>query len=406
MQWTPEQENALMGVSDWMKDPSRQVLKLFGYAGTGKTTLAKHFAEGVGGQVLFGAYTGKAASVLKAKGCEGARTIHSMIYNPKEKGLSKLKELEQSLMELIGELREAGQNPEEHRRVKDIKELIEKERVSLSKPTFSLNEETSVVRLAKLVIIDECSMIDGKMGEDLLSFGVKILVLGDPAQLPPVKGSGFFTDGKPDIMLTEIRRQARDNPIIDLATRVRNKEEIPLGVYGNSAVLTKDQINPEDALSADQILVGRNKTRFGSNERMRFLLGRQKGVPIAGDKLVCLRNNHDKGLLNGTLWQIEDIGEKSSDRIYMTVRPEEGGDSVEVECHMSYFNGSAETMTWWEKKEAEEFDYGYAITVHKAQGSQWNNVMLIDESQVFREDRWKWLYTGITRAAESIKIVR
>lgn len=402
MQWAPDQDGALMAVARWLKDDDSQVFKLFGYAGTGKTTLAKHLAEGVDGKVLFGAYTGKAAYVLRSKGCGEASTIHSMIYHTKEKGRARLKDLEQQLAQLLMEVK-----TEEHQRVKDIKKLIEEERKSLSRPTFTLNPE-SVVQHAKLVIIDECSMVDARMGEDLLSFGTKVLVLGDPAQLPPVAGGGFFTEGKkPDVMLTEIHRQARENPIIAMATKVRNQESLLLGNYGSSKVI-EGRPSPEESLLADQILAGRNKTRHSINSRVRDLKGIVERHPIVGDKLVCLRNNHEKGLLNGAIFHVEDVGDKDMERIYMTVRPEASDldMSVEVEAHMHHFLGKSESLSWWERKEAEEFDYGYGLTVHKSQGSQWNNVMLFDESSAFREDRWRWLYTGITRAAERVTIVR
>ena len=64
-------------------------------------------------------------------------------------------------------------------------------------------------------------MVDEELGRDLLSFGKPVLVLGDPAQLPPVKGGGFFTEAEPDIMLTEVHRQAADNPIIRMSMVVR-----------------------------------------------------------------------------------------------------------------------------------------------------------------------------------------
>jgi exodeoxyribonuclease-5 len=250
-------------------------------------------------------------------------------------------------------------------------------------------------------------MVDSKMGEDLLSFGTKILVLGDPAQLPPVMGGGFFTEGcKPDVMLTDIHRQAKDNPIIAMATKVRNQQQLALGSYGNSSVVDKDGVCPQDALDADQILVGRNKTRHGSNRRVRSLRGITEDYPVVSDKLVCLRNNHENGLLNGAIWHIDDVGNKDDKRIIMTLSPDEGDENrtIEVESHVQHFLG--QEVPFWERKEAEEFDYGYALTVHKSQGSQWDNVILFDEAACFREDRWRWLYTGITRAAETLKVVR
>lgn len=408
MLWAPEQDNALKSVDTWLRDKSADpVFRLFGYAGTGKTTLTRHFAEGLGDRVLFAAYTGKAAHVLRSKGCSGASTIHSLIYHTKEKGRARLRDLEQSLVDLMQQLRSEGMvdtQINEHKRVHDLKKLIEDERKSLSRPTFTLNPD-SVVKDAKLVIIDECSMVDSRMGEDLLSFGTKVLVLGDPAQLPPVMGGGFFTEGKPpNVMLTDIHRQAKDNPIIAMATKVRNQESLSLGNYGDSSVV--DKIEPAEATAADQILVGKNATRHNSNRRVRTLRNIVEPYPIAGDKLVCLRNNHDKGLLNGAIWYVDDVGDRDDERIRMTLSPEDGDLPLDVEAHMHHFMGKGDSLPWWERKEAEEFDYGYALTVHKSQGSQWDNVLLFDESHVFRDDRWKWLYTGITRAAKSIKIAR
>lgn len=415
MRWSPEQDSALQQVDRWIREGDQQVFRLFGYAGTGKTTLAKHLAENVDGSVLFGAYTGKAAHVLRQKGCDGASTIHSMIYHSKDKGRAKLKELEaelaEVLMELGAELRheEADvrkQIIDKNQTVMNLRAKILAEKEGLAQPVFTLNSD-SEVRHAKLTVIDECSMVDDRMGEDLLSFGSKVLVLGDPAQLPPVKGSGFFTENvTPDIMLQEIHRQAADNPIIRMATEVRNERSLPIGSYGESLVAEHAHINESHAMAADQILVGRNKTRHSSNRRMRALLGRTEAMPVPEDRLVCLRNNHDLGLLNGAIWYVDDVGEYGGDRITMTVYPEDSAASLEVEAHTHYFEGNEDKLNWWERKEAEEFDYGYALTVHKAQGSQWDDVLLFDESWCFRKDRWRWLYTGITRAAERVVVVR
>lgn len=410
MDWSPQQDAALLAVDTWLKQPDApQCFRLFGYAGTGKTTLAKHFSQGVDGQVLFGAFTGKAAHVLMQKGCIGATTIHSLIYHTRDKGRSRLKELESQLIQLKTELAEQGSTPEQigvHKRVVDIRKLIEQERQSLSRPSFTLNPE-SAVKEAKLLVIDECSMVDDRMGQDLLSFGTKVLVLGDPAQLPPVGGAGFFTENvTPDIMLEEIHRQAKDSPIIDMATRVRMGETLPLGSYGDSSVIDVESITKEDCLAADQLIVGRNATRYTYNSRMRKLLGHQSPYPEAGDKVVCLRNNHDKGLLNGAVWNVLDMGQVDSDRCFFTIVPQDGGNELTCEVHSHHFLGKGKEIPFYEKKEAEEFDFGYALTCHKAQGSQWNNLIVFDESACFRQDKTRWLYTAITRAAEKLKVVR
>jgi exodeoxyribonuclease-5 len=410
MKWTPQQDAALRTVAAWAANGSQQVFCLFGYAGTGKTTLAAEVASGIDGTVLSGAYTGKAAYMLRQRGLPGATTIHSLIYRTREKGLARLKELELELTDARSAAWAAQPelNEEEVDRLPRVAELLAEvrlEREAMGRPTFLRNPD-SAVRDARLVIVDECSMIDDAMGADLLSYGTKILVLGDPAQLPPVMGGGYFTNRQPDLMLTEIHRQARDNPIIELATRTREGVALELGTYGSSSVVEASTLTPDDALGADQLLVGRNKTKHSYNKRLRQLLGRTDNQPVPGDRLVCLRNNHEIGLLNGALWNVVDVGEVSEDRVFMQVSPEDGGNLLDVEAHMHHFQGRSDRLSWWERKEAEEFDYGYAMTVHKSQGSQFGRVLLFDESRCFRADCWKWLYTGITRAVESVRVVR
>lgn len=408
MSWAPEQDRALLAVQRWLES-EQQVFRLFGYAGTGKTTLAKSFAEGIDGTVLFGAYTGKAAHVLRQKGCPNATTIHKLIYMSRDKSKTRLRELEQSLLEIMAEL--PPEERDHHPEVIKLKAELTGERTDVARPFFELNKESPVAN-AELVVIDECSMVDGSMGQDLLSFGTKVLVLGDPAQLPPVASTGFFTDGvTPNVMLTEIHRQAQDNPILKMATMARCAQELPLGMYGESRVIEKRELQLDEVRAADQILVGRNNTRTASNRRMRNLILADQGIeyqdlPFVDDKLVCLRNNHELGLLNGAIFRVEDVGPEHGDKCALEVRPEDGGPSTEVTAHTQYFRGSGKDLGWWEKKDAEEFDYGYALTVHKAQGSQWDDVLLFDESYVFRADRWKWLYTAITRAAKRLTMVK
>src|ERR1700755_3101598 len=213
--FTPHQDAALKAVSAWLKakpgqGSTPQTFRLFGYAGTGKTTLARHIAEGVDGKVLFAGFTGKAALVMRSKGCERASTIHSLIYKTRESG-----------------------------------EEI---------PSFDLWDDAPASK-ASLIVIDECSMVDAELGRDLMSFGVPVLVLGDPAQLPPIQGGGFFTEVEPDVMLTEVHRQAQDDPIVRLSRQVREGQRLTVGEYGQTSVVTKDAFDPQRALETDQILV-------------------------------------------------------------------------------------------------------------------------------------------------------
>lgn len=370
MKLSLEQDAAAQAVAEWLKRKDQPVFRLFGYAGTGKTTLARYIAETVRGEVLFCAFTGKAAQVLRSKGCDNARTIHSLIYRPK------------------GE------------------PTVDEETGAIS-PSFALNRQSAVAN-AKLVIVDECSMVDEALGKDLLSFGTPILVLGDPGQLPPVSGGGFFTEAEPDFLLGEVHRQARDNPIIAMADTVRQGGRLDYGDYGESRVIRRGDIDAGQVLAADQVLVGTNKSRRAYNRRIRDLKGFSGLLPAAGDKLVCLRNNTEKGLLNGSLWKVLHVGKVKGVAQELMVRSEDEGplgDTVKVKVPVAAFEGEEE-LPYLLKRRFDDFDYGYALTVHKSQGSQWDNLVLFDESWAFKDYRERWLYTAITRAAERVTIVR
>jgi exodeoxyribonuclease-5 len=371
--FSPQQDAALVAVSQWLKSRpgtgnTPQVFRLFGYAGTGKTTLARHLAESVDGKVSYAAFTGKAALVMRAKGCGGASTIHSLIYKTRESGEET--------------------------------------------PNFELWDDAPASK-AKLIVIDECSMVDAELGRDLLSFGIPVLVLGDPAQLPPIQGAGFFTSAEPDAMLTEVHRQAQDDPIVRLSMMVREGERIEPGRYGDSEVVLRNDFDPDRVLEADQILVGRNNTRRAYNTRLRERLGREEGLPVASDKLVCLRNNRRKGLFNGGLWTVKErAAGRSGSIITMRIAPDAdvsgaalGVKGVKVSVRRECFLGGIEDYDWAQRKKYDEFDYGYVLTVHKAQGSQWDDVVLFDESFAFPDSRARWLYTGITRAAKKLTVV-
>ncbi len=360
VEWSPQQDEALVAVAKWLKDKNGpQVFRLFGWAGTGKSTLAVHLAQDVK-SVKFAAFTGKAALVMRKRGCKGAQTIHSLIYSL----------------------------------------VSEKE----GEPRFVLDPESPAAD-ADLIVIDEVSMVDEQLGQDLLSFGTKVLVLGDPFQLPPVQGAGYFTSEEPDIMLTEIHRQASDNPIIRLSMDIREGGYLERGRYGESLVIAKEDVDRGAVLEADQVLVGRNKTRLQYNDRLRELKGLPYHEPVTGDRMVCLRNNPRKKLLNGQIWIVTEVNRKANGKYQLLLGADEGAGEAKVLTHKAFFAGEEDQMAWPERRQFDEFTFGYCLTVHKAQGSQWDNVYLFDESFVFREERARWLYTGITRAAERITVV-
>lgn len=397
--WSPQQARALDIVGRWIKErpKDKPFMRVGGFAGTGKTTLARHLAESVNGLVYFAAYTGKAAHVLIKSGAANVSTIHKLIYKPKDKSQQHLRDLQAERAALM------AMDPVPEKLLKTCEESIHIEQINLSRPMFSLSDESPLLGAA-LLVVDEYSMIDRQMGEDLLTFGCPILALGDPGQLPPVYGEPFF-QGPPEVMLTEIHRQAQDNPIIWMSKEVREGRVLQPGTYGTSRVIPYGRLPREElaaaVLSTDQLLCGKNATRISSNNRIRELMERRGPLPEQGDKLVCLRNNLDLGLLNGQLWRARADAVFDGDYAILDL---EGDDAqrIEVLAHVDYFHGSKPDH--WAKKDAEEFDYGNALTVHKSQGSQFNNVALLDEW--YGRDRKEWLYTGITRASERIDIIQ
>lgn len=368
--WSPQQEDAIKAVKQWLKSKNGpQVFRLFGYAGTGKTTLAKELANTVEGTVLYATFTGKAALVLRKKGCEGASTIHSLIYSVE-------------VDDATGEAK------------------------------FVRNDDSDLAS-AELLIVDEVSMVGEELAVDLLSFKKRILVLGDPAQLPPVKDEGFFINALPDVMLTEVHRQAQDNPIIRMSMDIREGNRLMPGQYGESLVIRRNEVDRdrlgELVLGADQLLCGLNRTRTSFNERIRKLKGlhgkTEDWHPTVGDRLICLRNKREKGLFNGGLWDLEAIKNKGG-KFEINVRSlDEERDPVRINVYEEFFKGTEHGLDWRERRKSEEFTYGWAITCHKSQGSQWNNVIVFDESGAFRESQKNWLYTAVTRAAEKVTVV-
>lgn len=388
---SPQQDRALLDIQEWMNAPQgRPIFRLFGFAGTGKTTITKIIADEVlgGHGVVYCAYTGKAALVMRKNGCDGASTIHRLIYKVEENPIS-------------GEI------------------------------TFRLNTKDSALSSASLCVVDECSMVDEELAADLLSFNVPVLAIGDPGQLPPVKGAGYFVNAKPDVMLTEIHRQAAGNPIIQLATAAREGRRLEVGDYTGdgsqpvSTVMHRADLREKRVMASDQVLCGLNRSRVQFNAKIRAirfpLHAKDVRRPAEGEKLVCLSNRHDKALLNGSLWTVlhelsgpsptHDKQKKrkrgNPDILYAAVTSDDepGREPLEVEVPRLFFEGKEEQMHPKERRKHDEMTYGYVLTTHKAQGSQWGNVVVFDESAAFREMKDRWRYTAITRAAERLTLV-
>lgn len=403
MQLSNQQADAASSVREWLSTVApgmAGVYRLFGYAGSGKTTIARELSRDAG-RVHFASFTGKAASVLREKGCHGATTIHKLIYLPQDKSGHRLRKLQTELA------RENEKDRPSATVLGRLERAIKMEKANLKRPAFSLNPD-SVLEEADLLVVDEVSMVGTKMAEDLMSFGVPILVLGDPAQLPPVGDAGYFIDADPDFMLTEIHRQAEGNPIIGLATQIRQGGGIPYTDTGNAVrVIRKGVLSIEDVASFDQVIVGTNRARHGINAQIREHLGRTPNVPEVGDKLICLKNNHELQLLNGSQWMVLGVRKNDWGRYELDLEEADSGRKLlDVDCFPQYFERRGDEIPHYDMREADHFDFGYAITCHKAQGSEWDSVLVIDESHVFRADARKWQYTAVTRASKSLTVVR
>lgn len=409
MKFSPNQAKALDAIASWLADPnSKQTFYLAGVAGSGKSTLVEHIVRDLTGKILYAAPTGKAALVMRRKGCPTAMTVHSAIYSPA--GDPPSKEQIEKLREEIKRFYAANEPIARATADRLVEQLKHAEAARQRKgPRFSLNLN-SELRYSKLGVIDEASMIDGRMGEDLESFGTKLLVIADPAQLPPVYGAGYFTSREPDAFLDEIHRQALDSPILQLADLARKGKPLPHGQIGEGVDVRRygDPSLEERALTAEMILVGRNRTRHACNTKIRRLLGRSgEPAPVPGDRVICLRNNHELGLLNGSTWTVEGC---TPDFAKMTAKIEvlstEDRDRIECSAWLHPFMAREEELSDIPRRDHQEFAFSWAITTHKSQGSAWNDILVFDESRQFGGDARRHLYTSITRAIRTLTVVQ
>ena len=347
---TRAQENAVsLAIQAFERgDP---LFRIGGYAGTGKTTIAKEIVKRIKGSVAVCAFTGKAANVLHHKGLPGARTIHRTIYDYDERTESFVR-----------------------------------------KPALH----------AKAILIDEGSMVSDTLWEDLQRFGLPIIVIGDPGQLEPV-GNDPRLMHDPDIVLEEIHRQAAESQIITLANHVRKGGHVPKGEWRDVQVLPKFRAN-DDLLWADQVLCGYNVTRVQVNDFIRHELGLSgDGVVAEGERIICLQNNLDLGVFNGQMFTVDSIKEEGEYRIKARVTGDDGV-SRKMDLWPGHF-GQEKKIGYDVLRKVRDrviADYAYGITVHKSQGSEFFKVIVIDE-QCSVWDSVRWRYTAITRAASELR---
>lgn len=361
-EWSSQQLQALDLVFKWMRNPRSRVFKLFGLAGTGKTTLLREAARAAR-RPAYMAPTGKAALRMRMAGCAGAGTIHSALYSPVEEPDGTL--------------------------------------------SWTMRSELATDN-SDLVVLDEGSQVGPRVGRDLLDVSRKLLVVADPMQLPPVEGDGYFM-ANPDVELTEIHRQAADNPIIQLSMQLRQGASLREGQYGESLIASRYDLPKRWYLDHDIILCGRNKTRHRINNEARQARGWDNPTGIqVGDRLVCRRNNNEKGFLNGSMWDVTGADYfKRGTRWKLQLRSADDPDDrhrYETDVPVEFFEGLEDGLRRDYRAKYDEFAYGYCLTVHTSQGSQWGSVGVIDESSVFGEHAARWSYTAVTRAAERVTV--
>lgn len=429
------QKRAIDKIKHWYQNDTgkQQVFRLFGYAGVGKSTVLKFALEdldlephrpGKNGDectpgVVTATFTGKAALVLRRKGTM-ARTIHSLIYSVIESTEEEVNEFAGKIVQAQEGLR--GLFGEERYAAEAAVVAMRRQLASMKQPRYALNPLSDAAE-CKLIVLDEVSMVDEYMAADLMSFGKPILVLGDPGQLPPIRGQGAFTQAEPDVMLTEIHRQAQESPIIRLATMAREGIQIPYGQYdGFVAKMHKSQLSTAHLLKADQVICGKNATRLQLNNDMRMWSGYSlDALPTGnGEKIICLKNQNDIGLINGMFLTLDDVIDED-ERFFSAVVMDDEGDVVgkprrnkppRLKIYKGHFldhvafDPDRHDKDWQVKKILTEATFGWAITCHKAQGSQWENVIVWDDGLGRTEaDRRQWLYTSITRAERGLVLL-
>ena len=365
-----------------------------GYAGTGKSTLVKFAIAALGvreDRVAYATFTGKAAEVLRKKGNTGACTLHKLLYDhfPKPGG---------------GFIR---------------------------KPKTSLDYD--------VVVVDEVSMAPKSMIDMLLSHRVYVIFLGDPFQLPQInKDESHDILENAHIFLDEVMRQAAESEIIQISMKIRNGEPIDFMKGKEVIIIPKSELVEGHLTWADQILCGTNATRENINRQMREIYG-FSGLPQDGEKMICLRNYWDDcadngdALVNGTTGILRNpfetfrmipnyipIYNHRMDVIQGDFVTSDGSTFNSVEMDKKLLIDGTKCITdgkilfrlgKLKNKIGDivprEFAFGYAITTHKAQGSEWDKVLVIEEKFPFsKEEHARWLYTAVTRASEKLVLVR
>ena len=394
------QKECLSKLVEWWnyKQDYQQVFSISGPAGSGKTFLIRVLIDQIHGikldDVLFVAYVGKAALNLSKSGLN-ASTIHSAIYHA---------------IDVVTDRKDKDGNVimREGRPVQDVE------------VKFVLRSKLE--KAYKLIVVDEAPMVNKKVAVDLLSFDLPVIALGDLNQLPPVTGEPFFLRD-PDCVLTEVIRQKADSPILALSQHIIRAPYPNLrpGNYSNQLFIVKRKdfmAKYTDLLgTADAVICGRNNTRTDLNHLIREIYFKSQGIAeiselAIGDKIICRKNNWDiqkEGifLINGLIGRVTSIHyeDVTNEVIPIDFKPDFMESAFEmIELSKKFFYGTKLEKEWLKthKHTGNLFEYGYAITCHLSQGSQYDTVIVFVEQMGDTEFFKQWLYTAVTRASRKL----
>ena len=377
---------------EWFRSSSQQVFEIAGAAGTGKTFLIFEILRTLGlgpENYLAMAYTGQAAIIMRTRGFITARSIHSSLYEVVEVTYDSL--------------------------------INERFGVPTKKKTF--RKRRSVADSIQLFFIDEAFMVPEYMKADILSFNKKVIACGDPNQLPPIDGAPAFLINPGVHRLTQLMRQASNNPIVYISQRILNREPIHYGVYGNTVlVIDQDEFDEKMIGMVDVVGVCTNRTRQEINWRVREICGFENPLPYHGERIVCCCNNwnvvyDDLALANGLAgiaYGERRLNPKNKKTFYMDFAPDMTGFVFpNINMNIEYFNAPFDRQkemksivkSKYDKIEGELFEYAYASTIWKLQGSETDNVMYIEEG-VRPQIKMALDYTAVTRAKRFLIIVK
>lgn len=385
------QVEALSKVGDWLsrrrRDPKvPQVFRLGGHAGSGKTTVIREIVEQHRDDlnIIVTTLAGKAAAVLRDKGLHDAVNLHQVIYAPNADVLAERDRL-------LADMR-ATTDPGHARTLR--RELDE-----LGPRMFSRREALD----ADLIIVDEASMISGQTAEDLRRYGVPILAVGDPGQLPPVDRSEhllppLFAAQVPDVVLVTNHRSAGQEAIERAAYAARQGMALPADVM----------VTDPDLTAYDVVLVWRNAARVDLLQRRREALGRPVDRPVPGDVVMVWRNDHARGVFNGSTFTVDQVEEGDDDHADAWFVRTTTGEYLDVYKGGFRTAGELDDLSRLATKRltAVVATFGDVVTVHKAQGSEWPRVLVIDHPTkvMSNDDQRRWRYTAVTRASGLVHV--